>query len=101
LIGATLGISLRLPYTSAIYKWINYMAISTVFTNNRTQAVRLPAELRLPDSVKKVEIRARGKDRIISPLGHRWDDFFLNGPRVSDDFMNERGSQEQAAREEL
>ena len=55
----------------------------------------------MPDSVKKVEIRARGKDRIISPLGHRWDDFFLNGPRVSDDFMNERGSQEQAAREEL
>jgi antitoxin VapB len=101
LIEATLGISLRLPYTSAIYKWIKYMAISTVFTNNRTQAVRLPAELRLPDSVKKVEIRARGKDRIISPLGHRWDDFFLNGPRVSDDFMNERGSQEQAAREEL
>jgi len=101
LIEAILGISLRLPYTSAIYKWIKYMAISTVFTNNRTQAVRLPAELRLPDSVKKVEIRARGKDRIISPLGHRWDDFFLNGPRVSDDFMNERGSQEQAAREEL
>jgi antitoxin VapB len=101
LIEAILGISLRMPYTYAIYKWIKYMAISTVFTNNRTQAVRLPAELRLPDSVKKVEIRARGKDRIISPLGHRWDDFFLNGPRVSDDFMNERGSQEQAAREEL
>ena len=77
------------------------MAISTVFTNNRTQAVRLPAELRLPDNVKKVEIRARGKDRIISPVGHRWDDFFLNGPRVSDDFMNERSSQTQAQREEL
>ena len=77
------------------------MAISTVFTNNRTQAVRLPAELRLPDNVKKVEIRARGKDRIISPVGHRWDDFFLNGPSVSDDFMNERSSQTQAQREEL
>ena len=77
------------------------MATSTVFTNNRTQAVRLPAELRLPDNVKKVEVRARGKDRIISPLGHRWDDFFLNGPRVSEDFMNESGSQTQAPREEL
>jgi antitoxin VapB len=77
------------------------MAISTVFTNNRTQAVRLPAELRLPDNVKKVEIRARGKDRIISPVGHRWDDFFLNGPRVSDDFMNERSSQTQPQRDEL
>jgi len=77
------------------------MATSTVFTNNRTQAVRLPAELRLPEHVKKVEVRARGKDRIISPLGHRWDDFFLNGPRVSEDFMNERGSQTQTPREEL
>ena len=77
------------------------MATSTVFTNNRTQAVRLPAELRLPDHVKKVEVRARGKDRIISPLGHRWDDFFLNGLRVSEDFMNERGSQTQTPREEL
>jgi antitoxin VapB len=77
------------------------MATSTVFTNNRTQAVRLPAELRLPDHVKKVEVRARGKDRIISPLGHRWDDFFLNGPPVSEDFMNERGSQTQSQREEL
>ena len=77
------------------------MATSTVFTKNRPQAVRLPAELRLPDHVKKVEVRARGKDRIISPLGHRWDDFFLNGPRVSEDFMNERGSQTQSPREEL
>ena len=77
------------------------MATSTVCTNNRTQAVRLPAELRLPEHVKKVEVRARGKDRIISPLGHRWDDFFLNGPRVSEDFMNERGSQTQTPREEL
>jgi len=29
------------------------MAISTVFTNNRTQAVRLPAEMRLPDDIKR------------------------------------------------
>jgi antitoxin VapB len=98
---SVIGVSLLLPYTFAIYTGINLMAISTVFTNNRTQAVRLPAELRLPDNVKKVEVRARGKDRIISPLGHRWDDFFLNGPRVSDDFMNERGSQTQSPREEL
>jgi antitoxin VapB len=77
------------------------MAISTVFTNNRTQAVRLPAELRLPESVKKVEVRARGKDRIISPLGHRWDEFFQNGPHFSDDFMSDRGSQNQSDREAL
>lgn len=95
------GEFLCMPYTYAIYIGVNQMAISTVFTNNRTQAVRLPAELRLPESVKRVEVRARGKDRIISPIGHRWDEFFLNGPRVSDDFMSDRGSQNQSERETL
>ena len=62
------------------------MTISTVFTNNRTQAVRLPADLRLPDTVKRVQVRAIGNERIISPIENTWDSFFLNGPEVSDDF---------------
>ena len=53
------------------------MAISTVFTNNRTQAVRLPAEVRFPDSVKKVEVRALGLERVIAPADQVWDSFFL------------------------
>ncbi|WP_298236046.1 type II toxin-antitoxin system VapB family antitoxin [uncultured Azohydromonas sp.] len=75
------------------------MSISSVFTNNRSQAVRLPADVRLPEGVKKVQVRARGVDRIISPVGHTWDEFFLNGPRVSEDFMAERATQQQAERE--
>lgn len=75
------------------------MSITTVFTNNRSQAVRLPADVRLPEGVKKVEVRARGQDRIISPVGHTWDEFFLRGPRASDDFMAERDTQQQAERE--
>ena len=77
------------------------MATSTVFTNNRTQAVRLPAELRLPDGVKKVDVRAQGNERIISPAGQLWDSFFLNGPQVTDDFMEQRASQDQTDREPL
>lgn len=77
------------------------MAITTVFTNNRSQAVRLPADLRLPEDVKKVEVRARGVERIIAPVGHSWDQFFLTGPRVSEDFLLERASQTQAEREAL
>ena len=77
------------------------MAISSVFINNRTQAVRLPVELRLPEGVRKVEVRARGNERIISPVGQTWDSFFLGGPAVSDDFMAERASQHQAEREAL
>ena len=77
------------------------IAITTVFTNNRSQAVRLPAEARLPDEVKKVIVRIRGRERIITPIENTWDNFFLNGPAVSDDFMNERGEQKPVERESL
>ena len=77
------------------------MAQGTVFVNNRTQAVRLPAETRFPDDIKKVRVRVRGKDRILSPLGNTWDSFFSADPAngVTDDFMTERASQDQRDRE--
>jgi len=52
------------------------MSISTVFINNRTQAVRIPADVRLPENVKQVTVRAIGKERIIAPLESTWDSFF-------------------------
>ena len=69
------------------------MSISTVFVNNRTQAVRLPLDVRLPEGVHKVDIRAKGLERIIAPVGQTWDSFFLGGPTVSDDFLPERADQ--------
>ncbi len=77
------------------------MSTGTVFTNNRTQAVRLPAELRLPEGVKQVSVRARGKERIIAPLDATWDSFFLGGSEVSEDFMTTRATQDQPEREPL
>ncbi|MFT0532764.1 type II toxin-antitoxin system VapB family antitoxin [Castellaniella hirudinis] len=77
------------------------MSIGTVFINNRTQAVRLPVEVRLPEGVRKVQIRVRGNECIIAPVGQTWDSFFLNGPAVSDDFMSERAGQDQPERELL
>jgi antitoxin VapB len=77
------------------------VTITSVFTNNRSQAVRLPVELRLPESVKRVDIRARGQERIISPVGKTWDSFFIDGPPASDDFLAQRASQEQMDREPL
>jgi antitoxin VapB len=77
------------------------MSIGTVFVNNRTQAVRLPLDVRMPEGVHKVDIRVKGQERIISPLGRSWDSFFLDGPRVSDDFLPERASQQQPDREAL
>ena len=77
------------------------MATSTVFTNNRSQAIRLPADMRLPPFVKRVNVRARGLERIITPIENTWDSFFLDSPAVAEDFLPTRASQEQAEREAL
>ena len=73
--------------------------VTKLFLSNRSQAVRIPVHLRLPDSVKAVEVRACGQERIISPVGQRWDSFFHGGQAVPDDFMAERASQVQPERE--
>lgn len=77
------------------------MTTSTVFTNNRTQAVRLPAETRFPDNIKKVDVRIVGQERVIAPAGSVWDSFFLGANPVTEDFMDERASQQQADREDF
>ena len=77
------------------------MSISTVFTNNRTQAVRLPADMRLPEDVKQVTVRAKGKERIIAPLQSSWDSFFMSETKATDDFIAARATQTQAERESL
>ncbi|WP_411035008.1 type II toxin-antitoxin system VapB family antitoxin [Shinella sp. BYT-45] len=66
------------------------MANSTVFTSNRSQAVRLPKAVAFPEDVHVVDVLKIGRSRVIVPQGLKWDDLFLNGPRVSDDFMSER-----------
>ncbi len=66
------------------------MIRSTVFTTNRSQAVRLPKAVAFPDDVHQVEIIKIGESRLICPVGKRWDDLFTNGPRASADFMTER-----------
>lgn len=77
------------------------MSTTTVFLSNRTQAVRLPADVRLPPEVKHVDVRVHGQERIISPVGCTWDSFFSDSPLPTDDYMSERASQNQAEREAL
>ena len=78
------------------------VSISTVFTNNRSQAIRLPADARMRPHVKRVEVRVRGAERIIVPVGHEWDSLFADdAPRVSEDFLPQRATQDQAPRESL
>ena len=75
------------------------MSSSTVFTSNRTQAVRLPKAVAFPEDVRQVDILKVGRSRVIVPRGTRWDDLFLNGPRASDDFMSEREQPQPEERE--
>jgi antitoxin VapB len=65
------------------------MEQSTVFKSNRSQAVRLPKAVALPEDVKRVDVVAVGRSRIIAPAGEAWDSWF-DGPGVTADFMSER-----------
>lgn len=74
------------------------MEQSTVFKSNKSQAIRLPKAVALPDSVKKVEIVKLGRARLIAPVGEVWDSWF-EGPGSSDDFMCDREQPEAQHRE--
>lgn len=62
------------------------MEKTTVFKSNRSQAVRLPKAVALPEDVKHVDIVAVGRTRIITPAGESWDSWF-DGESVTSDFM--------------
>lgn len=60
-----------------------------VFQSNRSQAIRLPKAVALPDDVKRVDIVAVGRTRIITPAGEAWDHWF-DGAAATPDFMSDR-----------
>ncbi|UVJ44571.1 antitoxin [Pseudomonas sp. LS1212] len=65
------------------------MEQGAVFKSNRSQAVRLPKAVALPDDVTRVDVVAIGRARLITPAGESWDSWF-EGESVSVDFMSER-----------
>lgn len=77
------------------------MIEASVFMTNRSQAVRLPAEVRFSEEIKNYRFVYRaviGFYRLSTNLGIV---FFLNDQAVSDDFMNEREIAFQPEREAL
>ena len=75
------------------------MVRTTVFRSNRTQAVRLPKDVALPDHVTAVDITAVGNARVITPAGAAVDFWFERGTVVSVDFLAEREQPLQERRE--
>jgi antitoxin VapB len=61
--------------------------IAWVIEDDGVQIVNLAGKARISGSVAKASIRTQGHARIISPVPNTWNEFFLNGPKVSDDFM--------------
>ncbi|MBD2785349.1 antitoxin [Xenorhabdus sp. DI] len=76
------------------------MEKTTVFKSNRSQAVRLPKAVALPEEVKHVDIIAIGRTRIITPAGEGWDSWF-DGENVTSDFMTDRQQPSEQIREEF
>ena len=74
------------------------MERASVFRSNKSQAVRLPKPVALPDSVKKVDIIPLGCGRLIVPAGAAWESWF-DGEGVTSDFMNHREQPSEQERE--
>ena len=54
-------------------------AKATVFTSNRSQAVRLPKALAFPDDVRELRVIKEGRGLLLLPANAVWSDF-LAGP---------------------
>ena len=57
-----------------------------VFKSSTSQAIRLPKNVALPESIKRVNITPVGSGRLIVPAGESWDSWFRE-EGVKDDFM--------------
>ena len=71
-----------------------------VFKSNKSQAVRLPKAVALPDSVKQVDIVPLGRARLITPAGESWSSWF-ESEGVTDDFMESRDQPNEQRRRRL
>lgn len=74
------------------------MEKAKLFQSNKSQAVRLPKPVALPDTVKEVQIIRMGTARLIVPYGEAWSSWF-EGERVTDDFMEDREQPAEQQRE--
>ena len=64
-------------------------AIAKLFTNGRSQAVRIPKAYQF-EGVDEVLIRKEGDALVILPVRKTWESFADEAPAVGDDFMAER-----------
>jgi len=76
------------------------MEQGAVFQSNRSQAIRLPKAVALPEDVKRVDIVVLGRARLITPIGESWDSWF-DSEGVTADFMVQREQPADQEREDF
>lgn len=74
---------------------------ASIFRNGSNQAVRLPQELKFPESVKEVRIRKQGDALLLSPVRPDWSSFFALEMEVPEDFLADRRDLPPQTREPL
>lgn len=76
------------------------MAITRMFRNGNSQAVRIPADLAFDRNDLEVEIERVGDELRIRPVRRRLDGLLAKFAAFSDDFMHDgRGEQDQTERD--
>ena len=65
------------------------MKSGAVFRSNTSQAIRLPKDVALPESIKRVDSIPVGRGRLIVPAGEGWNSWF-HEEGVTNDFMTSR-----------
>ena len=63
--------------------------IARLFTNGRSQAVRIPRAFRF-EGVSEVVMRKEGDALVIVPVRKTWTSYPDDAPDVRDDFLKER-----------
>lgn len=66
-------------------------ATAKLFTNGRSQAVRIPKALEF-EGVSEVVIFKQGDGLLLLPIRKSWESFASEAPRGDDDFLAERPS---------
>lgn len=74
------------------------MERARIFKSNKSQAVRLPKSVALPESITEVDVVTIGRSRLIAPAGEAWDSWF-EGEGVTTEFMPEREQPDDQERE--
>ncbi len=64
--------------------------IANLISSGEEQLVQLPKEAHFSCASSTVWVKIRGRELVITNFKNNWDQFFLEGQNVSDDFFNER-----------